>query len=107
MVNETIHSMSTHRIDGIILKLDFSKAYDSIDWSCLLHVMRCINLGVKWMSWMEAILSTMKLSILVNGSPTSEFSPIRGVRQGDSIAPYLFLLIGEVLSKLLNKAMEQ
>lgn len=80
MVNEVIHAMRTYRTDGLILNLDFSKAYDSIDWSCLLAVLRCIKLGDKWIRWIEAILLSTRMSILVNGSPTAEFSLSRGIR---------------------------
>lgn len=82
LVNEVIHSMKTHKVDGLIVKLDFAKAYDSIDWSCLLHVMECVNLDQKWISWIKAILESTRMSILVNGSPTEEFTPRRGIRQG-------------------------
>lgn len=104
MVNETIHGMRTHNVEGIILKLDFSKAYDSIDWSRLYQIIECINLEDKWLRWIRQIFETMRMSILINGSPTDEFLPKRGVRQGDPLASYLFLLVGEVLSKLLNVA---
>lgn len=48
MVNEVSHAMKIHKVDGIIMILDFSKAYDSVDWSCLLQIIECINLGPKW-----------------------------------------------------------
>lgn len=104
MVNEVIHAMKTQGIDGLILKIDFSKAYDTVDWSCLLHVMECVNMNQHWINWIKVILETTKMSILINGSPTEEFSPKRGIRQGDPLAPYLFLLIGEVLSRLIDRA---
>lgn len=105
MVNEAI--LKVEKTDGLIVKLDFSKAYDSIDLSCLLHILDCINMGKKWTSWIRAILSSSKISVLVNGSPIAEFSPCKGVRQGDPLAPYLFLLIGEVLSKLITRSMDE
>lgn len=69
--------------------------------------MECVQVDQKWISWIREILVTTKMSILVNGAPTEEFSPVKGLRQGDPIAPYLFLLIGEVLSKLIVKAQEK
>lgn len=58
MINEVIHAMKEHKMDGIILKLDFSKAYDSIDWSCIYQVIECINLGSKWKIWIKKILES-------------------------------------------------
>lgn len=104
MVNEVIHAMKIHKIDGLIVKLDFSEAYDYVDWSCLLHVTQCANFSNKWINWIREIPKSTKLSVLVNGSPTEEFSPLRGIRQGDPLAPYLFPLLGEILSKLISKA---
>lgn len=56
---------------------------------------------------MKEILVSIRMSIMVNGSPTKEFSPRRGLRQGDPVAPYLFLIVGEVLSKLIDRAKER
>lgn len=107
LVNEVIHAMKIQKSDGLIFKIDFSKAYNSVDWSCLLHVMECMNFDQKWITWIRALLESTKMSILINGSPTEEFRPRRGLRQGDPIAPYLYLLIGEVLCKLINRAVER
>lgn len=75
LVNEVIHTMKFQRVDGLIVKLDFTNAYDSIDWDCLLHIMACVNLNKKWIIRISKILSTTRISVLVNGSPTKEFSP--------------------------------
>ncbi|XP_071695305.1 uncharacterized mitochondrial protein AtMg01250-like [Rutidosis leptorrhynchoides] len=58
----------------------------------------------KWISWMNACLQSATISILVNGSPTLEFSLEKGVRQGDLLSPYLFLIATEGLNRLAKKA---
>lgn len=63
LVNEVIHAMKIHNTDGLIIKIDFSKAYDSIDWSCLIHVMECMRFDKKWIKWITIILETTKMSI--------------------------------------------
>lgn len=56
------------------------------------------------MNWIQIILKTSKISVLVNGTPTKELSPTRGLRQGDPLSPLLFNLVGEVLAQLLRTA---
>src|SRR4051812_20274445 len=58
------------------------------------------------MKWMEALVFTSKMSVLVNGSPTREFGVERGLRQGDPISPFLFVIMAEGLKCLINKAVE-
>ncbi|XP_074346083.1 secreted RxLR effector protein 78-like [Apium graveolens] len=99
-LNAVIHAMKIHRVDGLIIKVDFPKAYDSVDWACLKQVLQCMNFGTKWINWIDALLLSTIMPILVNGSPLEDFSPIRGLRQGDPLAPYLFVfLVGEVLNR--------
>lgn len=107
MLNEVIHSMKNLNMDGIILKIDFSKAYDSVDWSCVFHVLDCLKIGSRFIDWIKPVFFSTRMLILVNGSPSKEFSPAKDLRQGDPLAPYLFLLIGEILSKLLTRAHER
>lgn len=104
MVNELFHSFKSSGEDAIAFKVDFSKAYDSINWHCLLHVMDYLNMKNKWSQWIEKILGSSRISVLVNRSPTKEFTPQKGIRQGGSLAPYLFLLFGEVLNRLIKSA---
>jgi hypothetical protein len=88
----------------LIFKVDFEKAYDSVDW-CFLEYMfqRCGFCG-KWILWMRACVFAGNLSVLVNGSPTGEINIQRGLKQGDPLAPFLFLIVVEGLSGVLKKA---
>lgn len=63
-----------------------------------------MGFGDKWIDWLRRYFAGIKTSVLVNGAPTEEFSPSRGLRQGDPLSPLLFNLVAEVLNKLLLKA---
>jgi hypothetical protein len=62
--------------------------------------------GSKWITWMRACTSTVRFSMIVNGSPNGFFKSSCGLRQGDPLSPLLFLLIMEVLSRLLRRSVE-
>ncbi|XP_019433997.1 PREDICTED: uncharacterized protein LOC109340726 [Lupinus angustifolius] len=87
-----------------IFKVDFEKAYDSVNWSFLLYMMERMGFCVKWRNWIKSCLQSNSVSILVNGSPTSEFNMVRGLRQGDPIAPFLFLIVVEGLAGIMRSA---
>ena len=61
----------------------------------------------KWIGWIKGCLSSTSISILVNGSPTSEFKPQRGLRQGDPLAPFLFDLVAEGLTGMMRAAVSK
>lgn len=106
IVNEVSHSILRNQTEGIILKLDFAKAFDSVSWHFLFHILESLNFGDRWCLWIKSILHSMKMSVLINDSPTEEFKTARGLRQGDPLSPMFFNLIGQVLHLLIVKGEE-
>ncbi|RVW19551.1 putative ribonuclease H protein [Vitis vinifera] len=104
IANEAIDSLLKGDEAGVLCKLDLEKAYDHINWDFLLTVMQKMGFGGKWAGWIRWCISTASFSVLINGSPAGFFQSTRGLRQGDPISPYLFVLGMETLSYLINKA---
>jgi hypothetical protein len=107
VVNEVIDSAKRSGRACIILKVDFEKAYDSVDWGFLEYMLRRFGFGGKWIDWIKACVFAGNLSVLVNGSPTSEINIQRGLKQGDPLAPFLFLLVAEGFAGLMRSAVEK
>ncbi|XP_071727135.1 uncharacterized protein [Rutidosis leptorrhynchoides] len=107
VANETVDFLKANRKQGIIFKVDFEKAFDSLNWCFLFVVMKSMGFENKWIKWIRACLKSASISILVNGSPTKEFSLGRGVRQGDPLSPFLFILAAEGLNILTKAATEK
>lgn len=100
MVSELFNELDKKRYGGnVILKLDISQAYDTLEWSFLFKVMQQFGFSPRVINWVRVILESSNISVLLNGSPHGFFKPTRGVRQGDPLAPFLFSLAEEVLSR--------
>ncbi|RVX03908.1 putative ribonuclease H protein [Vitis vinifera] len=106
IANEAIHSMQNSGGGGILCKLDIEKAYDHVNWSFLFWLMEMMGFGAKWISWIQWCIGTVNFSVLINGTSSGFFKSSRGLRQGDPLSPYLFVIVMEDLSCLLKRAKE-
>ena len=104
IANEVVHHLKQKKKAGVLMKLDFQKAYDIVSWESLELVLEAMGFGSRWRSWVRKYLRSASISILINGSPSKPFRMERGLRQGDPLSPFLFTIIAEVLSRMLQKA---
>lgn len=94
----------TNQEEIVLIKLDFEKAFDRIEHSAVMDIMKHKGFGTRWLQWMKAIFSSGTSFILLNGVPGKRFDCRRGVRQRDPLSPPLFVLAVDLLQSLLNQA---
>ena len=102
-MQEVVHSLSKKKgkVGYVALKIDLEKAYDKLEWSFIKEVLIRANLPADLIEIIMSCISTISTSILFNGKALELIYPSRGIRRGDPLSPYLFILCMEYLGQLI------
>ena len=108
IVQEIVHTLSKKKgkVGYIAIKVDLEKAYDKLEWSFIRGMLIRANLPVDLIDLIMSCVSTVLTSILVNGEALDPIYPSRGIRQGDPLSPYLFILCMDFLGQLIQDKCE-
>nr|GEV57526.1 RNA-directed DNA polymerase, eukaryota [Tanacetum cinerariifolium] len=102
ILNELLSWCKNYKTKAMLFKVDFEKAFDSVRWDYLDGILSNFGFGTKWRRWIQGFLTSAMGSIPINGSPTSEFKFHKGLKQGDPLSLFLFILVMESLHLSFN-----
>ena len=102
--HEAIHEVHKSKEPRIVLKLDYEKAYDRVNWDFLLEMLTSRGFGPKWIRWNLSILKQSSFCVKINDVLGPYFVGGKGLKQGDPSSPMLFNLVADVFSRMLMKA---
>ena len=109
ITHEVLHYLKTSEVEkhcSMAVKTDISKAYDRLEWPFIRQVLERLGFDSIWVNWVLQCISTISYSFLIDNEVVGEVRPQHGIRQGDPLSPYIFILCGEVLSGLCKKAQQ-
>ncbi|GKU95494.1 hypothetical protein SLEP1_g8850 [Rubroshorea leprosula] len=107
IANEVIDEAKRKRKKSFVFKVNFEKAYDKVCWKFIDYMLDRMAFSGTWRRWIQECLQLSMVSILINGSLTRQFPVTKGIRQGDPLSPFLFLIVAEGLNGLMTAAVNK
>ena len=104
-MQEVIHSFSKkkEKVGYMVLKIDLEKAYDKLEWSFIQDMLIRVNMPTNMIDTIMSCVTIVSTSIVFNGEALEPIYPSRGLRQGDPLSPYLFILCMDFLEQLIKE----
>lgn len=107
IAHELLHALNSNNRcsrEHIAIKTDLSKAFDRVEWVFLEKAMRTLGFSEDWCNLIMECVTSVEYQVLINGNPYGDIRPTRGIRQGDPLSPYLFVICTEMLVQRLMQA---
>ena len=106
IAHKMVHGLKTnhaYKSEFIAIKTDMSKAYDRVEWDFLEALFHKMGFHSQWIAWIMGCVRSVSYSVLLNGQSYGHITPRRGIRQGDPLLPFLFILCAEALVHTMNQ----
>lgn len=103
LATELVQCCYRRKIPSFALKLDFAKAFDSVNWESLINILEVRGFSQRWCTWIKRLLQSSLSAVVLNGIPGKWITCKKGLRQGDLISPCLFLIVADVLPALVKR----
>ena len=98
LISDVMDQTKKLNCPGILLSLNFQKAFDTLEWPCIHNVLNIYHFGDSLRNWIKVFYTDIESAVLNNGYATNWIKPSTGVRQGCPLSPYLFILTAELMS---------